>query len=309
MNKASAWTAEEEAWLREAYPHHHNSTLAVMHAEAFPNRPRRTSKAINRRAKVYGLRKADGFVRNPPKFWTPEKDAWFASFVPGHHEAEISAEHERLYGTPLTGSQIGNHKAKLGVKSGTDGGRFRRGMEPANKGKTWDEYMPAASQERCRSTQFKKGQLLGIAKERLKEVGYERVDSKDGYIYVKVKDTPQKQEPGSFNDNFRPKHHVVYEQAHGPIPGGCVVAFADHDMRNFDPGNLVAVPRSLWCVIKHRKLQYWDAESLRLCMKIAEVDKARYAAQTRPRKCKRCGREFKPRFAGHRTCDVCLGRE
>ena len=129
MTRPNSWTPEEEAWLRGAYPHVHNAELARLHAEMFPDRPRRTAKAINSRAKVWKLRKAEDFVRCPPTFWTPEKDEWFRSFVPGHHEAEISAEHERVYGTPLTASQIGNRKAKLGVKSGTDGGQFRRGRQ------------------------------------------------------------------------------------------------------------------------------------------------------------------------------------
>lgn len=309
MTRRNSWTAEEEAWLREAYPHVHNAELARMHAEMFPDRPRRTAKAINSRAKVWKLHKADDFVRKPPTFWTPEKDEWFRSFVPGHHEAEISAEHERVYGTPLTPSQIGNRKAKLGVQSGTDGWQFRRGQTAWNKGMSWDEQgRSAESRARSLATCFKPGEVH-VAPSREREVGFERVDD-DGFTWVKVRDSRvdglQRQEPGRHNENYRLKHHIVYERAHGPIPEGCNVVFADRDKTNFDPENLVAVPRRLWTIIQ-RRLDYWDADSLRTAMLVAELDSARHAAQCRPRACRKCGETFDPRYAHQRTCDACLG--
>lgn len=309
MARANSWTPEEEAWLREVYPHHFNDEIAEMHASRFPDRPRRTANAINSRAKVYGLHKADDFVRNPPKFWTPEKDEWFRSFVPGHHESEISAEHERLYGTPLTAAQIGNRKCKLGVRSGTQGGVFRRGVPPWNKGRTWDELgIPPESRARCAATQFKAGEVH-VAPSRRREVGYERV-GKDGYVMVKVRysevDGIQRNEPGHHNENYRFKHHIVYEQAHGPIPDGCNVVFADRDNRNFDPDNLVAVPRGLWAVIRHGGYAYHDRASLEAAMLAARLDRARYALECRERTCRSCGAGFKPRYAHQRTCDGCL---
>lgn len=305
MKRAGSWTPEEEVWLREVYPTHHNAEIAEMHAEAFPDRSRRTDKAINSRAKVLGLHKADGFVRNPPRFWTPERAEWFRSFVPGHTESEISAEHERIYGFPLSEGQIGNAKTKLGVKSGTHGGRFEKG----HAGGFSSEEHRRRFIEAGKATRFRKGNVSGIAKERMKPVGYERVDSKDGYIYVKVKDTPQAQVPGSYNDIFRPKHHVVWEQANGrPVPPSTMIVFADRDKRNFDPANLVAVPRSLWAVISHKGMAYHDRESLEACMAIASLDRAAYSARCAPRTCKSCGAEFEPRYPRQATCDTCLGR-
>ena len=299
MARANLWTPAEEAWLCEVYPTHSNAEIAEMHAERFPDRPRRTVKAINSRAKVYRLHKADDFVRNPKTMWTPERDAWFRAFVPGHTEREISAEHERIYGFPLTEGQIGNHKAVLGIRSGTHGGRFKKG----NAGGFSSEEHRRRFLEAGKRTRFKKGSISGSALKRRHPVGYERVD-RDGYVQVKVSDGLQ----SSPNCNFRFKHHVVYEQHNGPIPPGCNIVFADHDKRNFDPSNLVAVPRGVWSVISHKGLRYWDAESLRACMAVAQVDMARSRAELRPRACKRCGSEFAPRFRNQRTCDACLGR-
>jgi len=302
MTRANAWTHAEEAWLRECYPTMRMDELVESHDALFGTP--RTPKAISSRAKVLGLLKVDGYQRNPPILWTPERVAWFRSYVPGHSETEISAEHERIYGFPLRSSQIGNAKTRFGVTSGTHGGRFEPGHDTWNKGRSWDEYLPLDSQERCRATQFKPGELQGSAKLRHKPVGFERVN-KNGYIEIKVHDGLQDKP----NDNFVLKHRLVYEQAHGEVPPGCNVVFADHDKRNFDPDNLVAVPRHLWSIIVHRQLEYHDAESLRVCMAIAELDKARFAAELRPRECKRCGAVFQPRYAHQRTCDGCLGRE
>ena len=310
MTRANPWTVEEEAWLRHVYPTRHNATLSEMHAERFPDCPRRGPKAISSRAKVLKLHKADGFQRNPPRMWPPEKAEWFRSFVPGHTESEISAEHERLYGTTLSESQIGNAKTKFGVKSGTCGGRFEKGQAAWNKGKKQSEFMSPEAIERTKATRFQKGQVSGIAKERMKPVGYERVDAKDGYVWVKVKDTPQAQVPGSFNDNFRLKHHVVWEEANGtPVPPHTMIVFADRDKRNFDPDNLVAVPRSLWSVISRQGWAYRDRESLDACVALAQLSRKVYEKRLHPRYCKRCGAEFKPRYPHQRTCDRCLGSE
>ena len=70
----------------------------------------------------------DGRCSMTPIKWTPERIAWFVKYVPGHSEREISAEHERLFGFPLTESQIGNAKTRFHVRSGTFGGRFEKGQ-------------------------------------------------------------------------------------------------------------------------------------------------------------------------------------
>ena len=236
--------------------------------------------------------------------WTPERAEWFKSFVPGHTEREISAEHERLFGFPLKESQIGNAKHRFHVKSGTHGGRFEKGCVPPNKGKKWDEFMPKESQERCRATCYKKGHLPHNCLD--KPLGTERVDSKDGYVWVKVAE--HKTNPHSAHDNWRPKHHLVWESRHGEIPPHTMIVFADRDKRNFDPDNLVAVPRDLWGVITRQRFAYHDRESLESCVALARLGRAVYAKKKRPRFCRTCGEEFAPRFANQKTCDVCLGR-
>ena len=201
------YTPDEEAWLAEHYPTLHPAELIAEHDGMFPDSPR-TYKALLTRAERLGIRKAEGYRRNPPKMWTDEKVAWFRSFVPGHSESEISAEHERLYGFPLTEGQIGNAKTKFGVKSGTHGGQFEKG----SAGGFRDEGHRRAFLEAGKATRFRKGEVRGAALARKQPVGSERVN-KDGYVEVKVSEGLQERP----NSNFRLKHHLAYEQAYGSI--------------------------------------------------------------------------------------------
>ena len=231
--------------------------------------------------------------------WTPAEDEWLRREYPDGRADELAARHAELFGTPLSEGQIGNAKTKFGVRSGTAGGRFQKGCDGGFK----SEEHRRRFMEAGKATRFKKGQLSGIAARNEQPVGSERVNE-DGYVEVKVADGLQ----SSPNSNFRKKHHIVYEQAYGAIPDGCNVAFADHDKRNFDPENLVAVPRSLWATIMHKRIPYSDAETLRAAMAVASLDSAVNAARRAPRECRACGCEFAPRFPNQRTCDACLGR-
>ena len=233
--KADAWTHEEEEWLRETYPHASGSSVAKAYSERFPERPAKSREAIKQRAYKLGIEKSKDYNPCPRTVWTPDKIEWFVGFTPGHSEREISAEHERLYGEPLTRRQISNAKTNFNVRSGVF------------------------------TTRFKPGEVGNP--EWVKPVGSECV-RRHGIVYVKVAEKPS--EP-NLCDNWKPKHHIAYEKAHGPIPDGCNVVFADGDKRNFDPENLVAVPRNLGAIIARHKLRYFDAESLEVVMNVARL--------------------------------------
>lgn len=237
--------------------------------------------------------------------WTDDKLDYMAEIIPGHTESEIRELFRKRYGVTLTEGQIGNTKAKLGIKSGTTGGRFVKGHVPANKGKTWDEMgMSDEARKNMLSTCFKPGNEPTNG-QRCK-VGDERI-SKDGYIEVKVKRFSGR--PGS-NKCWRMKHHLVWEETHQrPVPPSTMIVFADHDRLNFNPDNIVAVPRSLWAIISRHKIPYYDRESLQTAVQIAELKQMVRKAECRPRTCRKCGNEFEARYPHQRTCDECLGRK
>ena len=239
--------------------------------------------------------------------WTDAERARLAEIAHGRGYAEIRDIMTAEFGDHFGGKRIPSALKRYGIKTGRTG-RFEKGQEPANKGRPWAEWMSAEGAQASRRTQFKAGQVHGYAAIREQPIGAERVDE-DGYVWVKVADGLQERP----NCNFRPKHHVVYEQHHGPIPEGHNVVFADRDKGNFDPSNLVAVPKSLMAVVNRAGLDYWDVESLNLAVARAELMHAvREKAPYVPRVCAVCGREFVPceRYRKYtnmpKTCPSCL---
>lgn len=293
-------TAEEAAWLAERYPTTPNAELLDDFEREFGWRTTRASLASW--ASDAGLRKAA-----PRVDWEghPEYDEFLRGFVPGHQEREIADAFEREFGIRLTRSQVKNAKTRLGVMSGTHGGRFEPGQEAWNRGRPQAEWMPPESVERTRATRFANGQLPHNAMDL--PVGSERV-TRDGYVEVKVAERPSGQ--GASHDNWRPKAHIVWERANGrALRPGEVVVFADGDRANLDPGNLVAMTRAEHNVIVTRGIPYADRATCETAIGIARLKMAASRASMRPRRCRRCGREFSPRFGRQRTCDACLGME
>lgn len=201
--------------------------------------------------------------------WTEAERARLAEIAHGRSHAEIREIMTAEFGDHFGGKSIGAALKRYGIKTGRTG-RFEKG----NAGGFRDEEHRRAFIEAGRATRFKRGQVNGIAAKREQPIGSERI-SKDGYVEVKVDEGLQSKP----NKNFRMKHHIVYEQAHGAIPEGCNVVFADGDRRNFDPSNLVAVPRTLWATITRLNMPYFDAESLRTCMAAARLKSATRAAE------------------------------
>lgn len=257
------WTEAEEGTLRRLYP---TSKMAELR-EALPGR---TAKAISSRAKVLGLRKAEGFDRSwNNRTWTEAEEEWFRSYVPGHSWREISAEHLRLFGTPMSKGKVQNRKTASGLHSGTVGGRFEPGHVPKNKGRRWSEYLPPETQERCRRTQFG-GE--GFRPHNTAPVGAER---RTPYgVEVKVAMRPFGRVA---HDNWRPRGIVNWERANGePWPDGCRCVHADGDCTNDDPGNVVPVPKELYSTLHIKSaIGYHDRESLEVAMAYARVKQAR----------------------------------
>lgn len=280
---APDWTEAEDEWLREYYPVMQNWELAEFKAEdGWP----RDEKAIARRAKKLGIQKdrSRGYVRKcrTPAIWTDEKDAWFREFVPGHSEREISAEHERLYGFPLTESQIANRKVRLGVRSGTHGGRFVKGQEPANKGKTWDEMgIGQESRERMLRTSFKRGQLPHNTRPLLdvRTVGNLGGETREIHVGLNRRERA--------NDQWIPLAQFNWMAANGrEWPDGCKALHIDHDPLNDDPDNIEPVPADLWPLVMGAvpgQLEWHDRETLRTAILYARVTRARVDSERRAR--------------------------
>jgi len=67
-----------------------------------------------------------------------------------------------------------------------------------------------------------------------------KVCSKDGYILMKI---PEVNPHTGAPTRYKHKHIYTWEQAHGRVPDGMIVAFVDGDKTNCDLDNLVLISR------------------------------------------------------------------
>jgi hypothetical protein len=167
----------------------------------------------------------------------------------------------REFGLELTFGQVRaatkNHK----IRSGRTG-RIEKGHVPWNKGKPFD--CPGRE-----ATQFKKGQMP----HNYHPVGTEIVRT-DGYLQVKVADPK----------TWKLKHHLVWEEANGPIPKGHMIVFLNQDKTDTRLENLKLVKRSLMAIANKNGLIREDAEHTKTGLLIAEVKQAAFRAKKNKKK-------------------------
>lgn len=153
------------------------------------------------------------------------------------------------FGTAYTQAQITGLCTRKGWLTGRTG-QFHKGMTTWNKGKKGLCVSPAST--------FKKGHIPHNAR----PVGHERIDTKDGYIYVKV-------------DGLRTmvlKHRHVWEQANGPVPEGHVVVFRDGNRMNCSLDNLLLVKRGVLAVMNKRYSHEPNPNYTPLYLNMARID-------------------------------------
>lgn len=137
--------------------------------------------------------------------------------------------------SPYAGRRLsGNHKGLVH--------RFRPGHATWNKGrKGWD------AGGRSHETRFRPRrvdlvdlrELKGRARANYKPVGAE-VRDKHGYWKRKIRDDAR---PGHAKDNWAYVHVLMWEEAHGPVPGGHCVIFINSDRDDLRLENLTLVSR------------------------------------------------------------------
>jgi hypothetical protein len=148
----------------------------------------------------------------------------------GRSYAELTALFNKRFGLTLTLSQIKGAIARWGLRNGRDC-RFKPGQTPHNKGVKGLHY--------SRETEFRPGHKPATTR----PAGSERVTA-DGYVEVKVKNRKK----------WKMKHVLLWEAAHGRVPRGHVVIFADGDRTRITPENLLTVSRRELAVMNHEGL-------------------------------------------------------
>lgn len=269
------------AYLTENFPIMTNRELTESVYRLFGYRM--SLSAANSFGINHHLNKVDRYAyQRSHRKYSDEMLDWAREYIPGHEEHEIIEAFDERFGMRLTASMVAKLKTKLGVMSGTHGGQFKKGLIPANKGKTWDEMGYSEElKERMRRTQFKCGECRGRAKERYRPLLTVR-ETRDGYLQIKIDARNAKNSMGKWISLSQ----FEWMKANGrDWPEGHRCLFADGNNRNFDPDNLVAVPNDLYPLVQGpHGLPYHDRESLEVAITYARVLRAKVAAVNRGRK-------------------------
>lgn len=127
---------------------------------------------------------------------------------------------------------------------------FKKGHVPHNKG----THPPTVG--RMAETQFKQGQMP----HNHKPVGSERICY--GKIQIKIA------EPKSWEWLATLIWQSVHKKA---LPDGCIIRFANEDITDYSPENLVAITKAQNAVLNHLHIHTYDADSLKAALLICDL--------------------------------------
>lgn len=172
-----------------------------------------------------------GFAKGAPTELYPAK---VREYIQQNHTGcagdAMAEKLNQLFETQYTGKQIRTYYKNHNLNSGLTG-RFEKGCKSWNKGK----HTAGGPQH----TLFQKGQT---SHNKL-PVGTELINT-DGYLVRKIADP----------NIWKPVHRIVWEEAHGKIPEGHNIIFADRNRQNVSLENLILVTKAQMAVMNTKKL-------------------------------------------------------
>lgn len=192
--------------------------------------------------------------------YTPEHLTWLAENIQGCPHAELTERFNLRFGLSVKQDALTSFTIKNGLRNGIErriqkgdqigrATQFKKGAVPFNKGKK--KWWTGGEE-----TQFQPGNMP----QTWKPVGTETVRG-DGYTWVKVAE-PKK---------WREKHRMIWEAAHGPIPKGHALLFADGNKLNIELDNLILVTRSQLVRLNQNHLIQGDADLTRSGVIVADI--------------------------------------
>lgn len=261
MEMGFRYTEEQIDYVRTIAKGRYNDEITAMFNKKF--NLDKTVSQINSMKKNHGITSGKLPKRSRPeaRLFTKEQEKFVRENAKGRYNDELAQMVNEKFGLNITARQMATWKKNHDVKSGLTG-QFEKGQTAWNKGMKGLNTGGEAGW-------FKKGQQPI----NYRPVGSERVDSKDGYIVIKVQDE------GAWSERWRHKHVVVWEKEYGEVPQGHVVAFLDNDKTNVDIDNLVLLSRAELALMNKNDLFSDDPEItkaginlVRLNMRISVAD-------------------------------------
>ena len=260
-----SYSAEHIAFLRENYPRMTRPELTKAFNQEFGLN--KTEGAIKSTIKVHKIKSGRTSGKRPAsieiksKLFNKEQVKFISDNYKEMSRKALLAALNDEFGLSIELNQlvafVKNHK----INSGRTG-YFVKGQKSWNTG--------TKGILKANSGSFKKGEKPA----NYHPVGHERVDSKDGYILVKVADkNPWKSSKSGW---YRHKHVVIWEQHNGPVPEGMCVRFKDNDKRNFDINNLFLVSRGEHIRLNQMGYSEQPEELKPIVINIAKLDQASF---------------------------------
>lgn len=227
----------------------------------------------------HGLHAAPRKGRTYPekRITTPAMDVFIREHVEGTGYQAMADLLNARFGTSFTKDQMKAYYGRNKLDSGLTG-RFVKGQEPVNKGKTWDEYMSPEGQAASRRTTFKPGHMphnggAPVGTVRLRH-GHKDRPGSHPYYWQKVA------EPNV----WKMKHVIEWEEHNGPVPEGCMVTFANGDTLDWQIGNLILETKAQHAVKNRHHIYGYDQESALAANKIADIKMAVNKAKKKRKK-------------------------
>jgi hypothetical protein len=258
-----------------------------------------TTKLFNRRFRlsvktpvlIYALRKYKMYEsKKSPRFpYTPEEIQFIKDTISGRTQVEMTELFNTRFGCQCTRIQIRTMLRKLGllnntwrtpeeiqfVKDTISGHTHRQMLKLFNERFppiTFQKLRSLISNQKLRSGTSKWvhepgyiSPLLGTLKYKPGHPKYTPIGTeilyKNSVTMVKVAE----------HTKPKPKQRLIWEAAHGPIPEGHVVIFADRNKSNFNLDNLLLVSREELGVMNKKHLFLPDAKSTKAGLLIAKI--------------------------------------
>ena len=153
------WTKEQEEYLKEISPGKFDQQITDLINKKFGTNY--TKSAINTKKQKLGIRSTADWRT----VWTDEVIQFMIENYEGRDNIELAELLNEKFNLNTNGDRVCNVKSNLirrkgiNLKTGINRGCYKKGQEPMNKGKTWNEYMSKEGQENSRRTCFKKGNI------------------------------------------------------------------------------------------------------------------------------------------------------
>ena len=229
--KRSRYTPEQIEFLRTGYQSMNARDLAeAFSAEFGLERTESQVKSTLQNHRIRCGRAQKDRLINRVRIFTPEQVQFLRDNYGGRSVVEMTVFFNLIFNTCFTRQQIKTAVHNRKITSGRTG-CFELGHRSWNKD-TKGQGLTGANKASFKKCHKPKNH---------RPLGSERICSKDGYVLIKIK---ERNPHTGFPTRWKHKHVHMWEQEHGPVPDGMVVAFRDGDKTNIVPDNLILVSRA-----------------------------------------------------------------